>query len=80
SVILSQSQYKGEVVIFSDNQDPADMEKAGKIEELNKILLNPQSFIPYAIDYIITKYEINDPIHKQKALTEANDYLKSLSL
>lgn len=80
SVMLSQSQFEGGVVIFSDNQDPADMVKAGKIEELNKIFLNPQSFIPYAIDYIISKYEINDPIQKQKALTEANDYLKSLSL
>ncbi|MCG3719067.1 DNA primase, partial [Aliarcobacter butzleri] len=80
SVMLSQSQFEGGVVIFSDNQDPADMVKAGKIEELNKIFLNPQSFIPYAIDYIILKYEINDPIQKQKALTEANDYLKSLSL
>ncbi|MDK2091160.1 DNA primase [Aliarcobacter butzleri] len=80
SVMLSQSQFEGGVVIFSDNQDPADMVKAGKIEELNKIFLNPQSFVPYAIDYIISKYEINDPIQKQKALTEANDYLKSLSL
>lgn len=80
SVMLSQSQFEGGVVIFSDNQDPADMVKAGKVEELNKIFANPQSFIPYSIDFIISKYEINDPMQKQKALTEANDYLKSLSL
>lgn len=41
---------------------------------------NPIPFIPYAIDYIISKYEINDPNQKQKALNEANEYLKSLSL
>ena len=32
------------------------------------------------IDYIISKYDINNPIQKQKALNETNDYLKTLSL
>jgi DNA primase len=52
----------------------------GKINELNEIFSNPISFIPYAIDYIISKYDINEPNQKQKALTETNDYLKTLSL
>ena len=47
---------------------------------VNEIFSNPISFIPYVIDYIISKYEIIDPNQKQKALTEANEYLKSLSL
>lgn len=80
SVMLSQSEFEGGVVIFSDNQDPADMVKASKIEELNKIFLNPQGFIPFTIDYIISKYDINEPTQKQKALIESNDYLKTLSL
>ncbi|MCB9096263.1 MAG: DNA primase, partial [Arcobacter sp.] len=80
SVMLSQSDFEGGVVIFSDGQDPADMVKGKKIEELNNIFTNPISFIPYAIDYIISKYDINEPSQKQKALNEANDYLKSLSL
>jgi len=80
SVMLSQSDFEGGVVIFSDGQDPADMVKGKKIEELNNIFLNPIPFIPYAIDYIISKYDINEPSQKQKALNEANDYLKSLSL
>ena len=80
SVMLSQSEFEGGVIIFADGLDPADMVHNGKINELNEIFLNPISFIPYVIDYIISKYEIIDPNQKQKALTEANDYLKSLSL
>jgi len=79
SVMLSQGEFEGGVVIFEDGIDPADMVKDGKTEELNKIFSSPQAFIPYTIDYIIEKYEINNPAQKQKALTEANDYLKSLS-
>lgn len=80
SVMLSQSEFEGGVVIFGEGKDPADMVKEGKIEELNKTFSEPQTFITYAIDYIVSKYEINDPAQKQKALVETNDYLKSLSL
>ena len=80
SVMLSQSEFEGGVVIFSDGQDPADMVNSGKMNELNEVFSNPISFIPYAINYIISKYDINDPNQKQKALTETNEYLKTLSL
>lgn len=80
SVMLSQGEFDGGVIIFSDGQDPADMVKANKIEELNKILSAPIAFIPFVIDCIISKYDINNPAAKQKALNEANDYLKTLSL
>lgn len=78
SVMLSQSEFEGGVVIFGEGLDPADMVKSGRIEELNSMFNSPMAFIPYAIDYIISKYEINNPSQKQKALIEANDYLKSL--
>ncbi|TLP36869.1 DNA primase [Arcobacter arenosus] len=80
SVMLSQGDFEGGVVIFGEGKDPADMVNDGKIEELNKIFDNPKPFIPFAIDYIISKYDINDPSSKQKALLEANDYLKSLGI
>ncbi len=80
SILLSQSEFEGGVVIFGEGKDPADMVNDGKIEELNEIFLNPKSFITYAIDYIISKYDINNPSQKQKALFEANDYLKSLGM
>ena len=80
SVMLSQSEFEGGVIIFADGLDPADMVHNGKISELNEIFSNPISYIPYSINYIVSKYDINDPNQKQKALTEANEYLKTLSL
>ncbi|RXK03529.1 DNA primase [Halarcobacter bivalviorum] len=79
SVMLSQSDFEGGVVIFTEGKDPADMVNDGKVEELNKIFSNPQNFISYTIDYIISKYDINIPSQKQKALIETNDYLKTLN-
>ncbi len=80
SVMLSQGEFEGGVVIFGEGKDPADMVKDGKVEELNKIFANPKPFINYAIDYIVDKYDINNPSQKQKALLEANEYLKSLGI
>lgn len=80
SVMLSQSEFEGGVIIFADGMDPADMVNNGKIGDLNEIFSNPISFTPYAIDYIISKYDINDANQKQKALLESNEYLKSLGL
>ncbi|AXH12960.1 DNA primase [Halarcobacter bivalviorum] len=79
SVMLSQSDFEGGVVIFTEGKDPADMVNDGKIEELNKIFSNPQNFISYTLDYIISNYDINIPSQKQKALIETNDYLKTLN-
>ena len=80
SVMLSQGEFEGGVVIFGEGKDPADMVNEGKIEELNKTFAAPQAFISFAIDYIVAKYNINDPSQKQKALIESNDYLKSLGM
>ena len=80
SVMLSQSEFEGGVIIFADGLDPDDMVHNGKISELNEIFSNPISYISYAINYIVSKYDINDPNQKQKALSEANEYLKTLSL
>ena len=80
SVMLSQSEFEGGVIIFENGMDPADMVHNGKISELNEIFSNPISYIPYSINYIVSKYDINEPNQKQKALTEANEYLKTLSL
>ncbi|PUE65547.1 DNA primase [Arcobacter caeni] len=80
SVMLSQSEFEGGVIIFENGMDPADMVHNGKINELNEIFSSPISYIPYAINYIVSKYDINDPNQKQKALNEANEYLKTLSL
>ncbi|RBQ31216.1 DNA primase [Arcobacter sp. FW59] len=80
SVMLSQAGFDGGVVIFSDGQDPADMIKNRQIQEVGKLFSNPISFVNFAIDYIVSNYDINSPVEKQKALNETNDYLNTLSL
>ena len=80
SVMLSQGEFEGGVVIFEAGKDPADMVNDGKIEELNQMFSNTIDFIVYCIDYILNKYNINNPAQKQKGLDEANDYLRSLGI
>ena len=79
SLLMSHSDFQGGVVIFGKGLDPADMVKDGKIEELNNIFSNPKPFVPFTIDYIISKYDINDPQMKQKALKEVNEFLNTLN-
>ena len=79
SVILSHSDFMGGVVIFGNGMDPADMVNGNKIDELNAMFANPMPFIPFVIDFIIKKFDIENPQEKQTALKEANDYLKTLS-
>ena len=79
SVMLSQNGFDGGVVIFKGGLDPADMVKNQRNEELHKMFLEPINFINFAIDYIVSQFNINEPIQKQKALDQANEYLRSLS-
>jgi len=79
SLLLSHSDFNGGVVIFQDGMDPADMVALNKMDELNKMFLSPTPFIPYVIDFIINKFNIENPQDKQLALQETNDYLKTLS-
>ncbi len=79
SLLLSHSNFNGGVVIFKEGQDPADMVVGNAIDELNSMFSNPQPFIPFVIDYIIKKYNLENPQEKQQALQESNDYLKTLN-
>ena len=79
SLLLSHGDFNGGVVIFEEGMDPADMVAQNKIDQLNEMFLNPTPIIPYVIDFIIKKFNIENPQEKQQALQEANDYLKTLS-
>jgi len=79
SLLLSHSQFQGGVVIFSDGQDPADMVNANKIDELNAMFTKTTPFVDFTIDFIIKKYDLENPQDKQSALQESNEYLKTLS-
>ncbi|MEA2019465.1 MAG: DNA primase [Campylobacterota bacterium] len=79
SVLLSHSDFMGGVVIFQEGQDPADMVQNNKIDELNAMFSAPIPFIPFTIDFIINKFNLENPQEKQLALKESNDFLKTLN-
>ena len=79
SLLLSHSQFQGGVVIFKDGQDPADMVNANKLDELNLMFNKTTPFIVFVLDFIIDKYNLDNPQEKQSALKETNEYLKTLS-
>jgi len=79
SLLLSHSQFKGGVIIFEEGMDPADMVNDGKIDELNALFSHTTAFEEFAIDFIIKKFDLDNPQEKQSALQESNEYLKTLS-
>ena len=79
SIMLSHSNFEGGVVIFGGGLDPADMVKDGKIDELIRMFNDPKPFIPFVIDFLISKYDISIPEKKDQALKETNEYLKTLN-
>jgi len=79
AVMLSHSNFEGGVVIFAGGADPADMVKDGKINQLEQMFSNPKPFIPFVIDMIISRYEIQIPEKKQQCLKEVNEYLRTLT-
>jgi len=78
SIMLSSMNIDGGVVLFGKGLDPADMVKNGQIEQLNSLFKRPEPFVEFVINRIIKKYDIKNPIEKQKALNEGSHYLKSL--
>jgi len=78
SMLLSTHGIKGGVVLFSGGMDPADMVQNGLIDALNHLFRTPQPFIEFALERMVKKYNLKDPLAKQQALIEAMSYLKTL--
>ena len=78
SMMLSGVGIDGGVVLFGASMDPADMVQSGQSDRLNKLFHNPQPFIEFAIEKIVKKFDLHNPIEKQKALEEGSAYLKTL--
>ncbi len=79
SVLLSQHEIDGGVVLFEDGIDPADMVADGKVAELIAIMKKPIPLIEFALQVIVLNYELTNPHLKNKALKECVDFLKSLN-
>ncbi len=78
SKMLSSHSYDGGVVIFGSGLDPADMVKNAQIDELANMYAKPKPFVLFCLEGIVASFDLSDVMQKQKALDEANVYLKSL--
>lgn len=79
SILLSQSEIDGGVVIFEEGLDPADMIKNDRTDELYSLIKRPINIIKYVLNYIASKYDLTNPIQKTKVLKECVEYLKTLN-
>ncbi len=78
SILLSQHALRGGVVLFSQGMDPADMVQKGLFDALNHLFRKPQPFVEFALERMVKKHNLKDPLSKQNALEEAMAYLKTL--
>ncbi len=79
SVLLSQHEIDGGVIIFEDGIDPADMVADGKVAELIAIMKKPIPLIEFVLQTIASTFVLTNPHLKNKALKECVDFLKSLN-
>ena len=69
----------GGVVIFDGGKDPADMVSEGKIDDLRRIFKTPIPFIKFVIQTIANRFDLRNPLQKEKALREIFSFMKNLS-
>lgn len=77
SMILADKS--GGVVIFENGKDPADMVAEGKIDEIKMLFDKPIPFIKFVIQTIANRFDLGNPLQKEKALNEILDFMKNLS-
>ena len=77
SMILADKS--GGVVIFENGKDPADMVAEGKIDEIKTLFDKPIPFIKFVIQTIANRFDLGNPLQKEKALNEILDFMKNLS-
>lgn len=79
SLLLAQQNKEGGVVIFGQGMDPADMVVNKQFSELKNKFANPMPFIEFILRQIAKQFDLNNPIQKEKALTQSLDFLHTLS-
>jgi DNA primase len=77
--MLSRKGVSGGVVIFAEGKDPADMVKDGEVEELKRLFNSSTPFVEFCFDHIVSNFDLNNPLEKERALKEGVNYLKTLS-
>ncbi|NPA55505.1 MAG: DNA primase [Epsilonproteobacteria bacterium] len=76
--LLAQNSFDGGVVLFQEGYDPADMIQEGRDVEV--LFQNKEAFIPFVIKQIIAKYDISNPLQKQKAYEQIKQFILTLPI
>lgn len=77
--ILAASGKDGGVVIFANGIDPADMVANKQVNELSDMFANPVPFVDFILQQIAKKYDLHNPLEKERALAESTQFLHTLS-
>jgi len=79
SIMLSEGGFDGSVVLFPNGADPADMIAKGAVQEVANLLRGGQLLIPFVIERIAKRYNLQNPREKEIAFGEVKSYLNNLS-
>ncbi|MCR4941633.1 MAG: DNA primase [Campylobacter sp.] len=78
SLLLTQNDIDGSVVIIEDGKDPADMVFGGKISYLKELFNSGTELGEFYIRQIAKGYDLSRPMQKQRCLDEILAYTKTL--
>jgi DNA primase len=79
AMMLSSGGFDGGVVLFPDGLDPADMVANNEIEKLAQMFRNPKPLIPFVLEMIASKHDLNNPRAKEVAFGDMKAFLSTLS-
>jgi len=77
--MLSKAGFDGGVVLFPDEQDPADLIAKGQSEKVATLLRGAKPLIPFVIEKICEGYDLNNPRAKEAAFGAVKQFLEGLS-
>jgi len=76
SKLLYSKYFDGEVILFPEGLDPADVVKNS--EDIDKIFKNGIKFDDFIIENTLKKYNIKNPIQKKEAIEELKSFINNL--
>jgi len=79
AMMLSSGGFDGGVILFPDGLDPADMVANNEIEKLAQMFRNPKPLIPFVLEMIASKHDLNNPRAKEVAFGDMKAFLSTLS-
>jgi DNA primase len=78
SEILLKERVDAYVVLFPDGVDPADMVKSGRVDEVKKLFSSGRVAGEFAINHIVSKFDLSNPIQKERAGKSIGEFLSEL--